>query len=213
MRIRIVSGAYGWHDGRRVRTMTARDGAFEVEDAEAAKLIAAGIAVSSEFGVRSSELAAAEPRQSGERRVESGDDVAGGDGVASLHGAAAAAAGIVTPDGGVRVPSGHLCEAEAPTEAAGETRLTEPRYGVVGDESGSGTEDGAEDNNSELRSPISELDSTVDYLTLSAAELRGLCEERGIPYKKNAGVKALAALLEADDARPLPELLADDPVL
>ena len=52
----------------------------------------------------------------------------------------------------------------------------------------------------------------ADYLTLSAAELREICDERGIGYKKNAGVKALAALLEADDDAALPELLAAEPV-
>ena len=33
-----------------------------------------------------------------------------------------------TACGGVRVPSGHLCEAEAPTEPAGETGCGQPRY-------------------------------------------------------------------------------------
>ena len=71
---------------------------------------------------------------------------------------------------------------------------------------------GESENNSELRTPHSALDPAVDYLTLSAAQLRELCDERGIAYKKNAGVKTLAALLNEDDNRPLPELTAADPV-
>ena len=58
-----------------------------------------------------------------------------------------------------------------------------------------------------------ELAETVDMDALSAAELRALCDERGIEYKKNASAKALKALLEdfAEDGI-MPELHAADPV-
>ena len=58
-----------------------------------------------------------------------------------------------------------------------------------------------------------ELAETVDLDDLSAAELRALCDERGIEYKKNASAKALRALLEdyAEDGI-MPEFTAADPV-
>lgn len=58
-----------------------------------------------------------------------------------------------------------------------------------------------------------ELAETVDMDALSAAELRALCDERGIEYKKNASAKALKALLEdfAEDGI-MPEFHAADPV-
>lgn len=151
MKIRIISGSYGLHDGRRVVTMTARSGAFEVEDAEGAALIRAGTA---------------EPCESGERRAESGDNVAGGDMVASLLGASSDDGDIVTP--------------------------AADRQAEVGS--------GESENNSELRTPHSALDPAVDYLTLSAAQLRELCDGRGITYKKNAAAKALRSALEQYDA-------------
>lgn len=49
----------------------------------------------------------------------------------------------------------------------------------------------------------------VAYAEMSAAQLRALCDERGIPYKKNASARALRALLE-DGAMPV--LAAADPV-
>ena len=130
--------------------MDRNSGAFDVDDAEGAALVAAGVA-RAECGERSSEMKSAEPT-----------------------GSSGAAGGTPSEDGdrnGAEVVSDE--DQEIPCENA----------------------------------------ETVDYLTLTAAELRGLCDERGIPYKKNAGVKALAALLEADDEKPLPELLAADPVL
>ena len=58
-----------------------------------------------------------------------------------------------------------------------------------------------------------ELAETADLDAMSAAELRALCDERGITYKKNASAKALKALLEdyAEDGI-MPELTAADPV-
>jgi len=47
------------------------------------------------------------------------------------------------------------------------------------------------------------------YEDMTAAELKALCDERGIAYKKNASAKALRALLE-DGA--MPQLRAADPV-
>lgn len=171
MRIRIISGSYGLHDGRRVVTMTARSGPFEVEDAEGAALIAAGTAepCESEVGSRESEVVSS---QSSEEVNTSVDRPRG-----CAVGAAAAAAGVMPAAGG---------------------------------QSEVGSRESEDD--SELVIPSSELDQTVDYLTLSLDELRALCYDRGIRYKKNAGVKALAALLAADDDRPLPELLAAEPV-
>lgn len=49
----------------------------------------------------------------------------------------------------------------------------------------------------------------VDYECMTAAELKALCDERGIAYKKNASAKALRALLEDGD---MPVLNAADPV-
>ena len=63
-------------------------------------------------------------------------------------------------------------------------------------------------------SPVpGELAETADLDAMSAAELRALCNERGIAYKKNASAKALRALLEdyAEDGI-MPELTAADPV-
>ena len=67
---------------------------------------------------------------------------------------------------------------------------------------------------SDEASPVpGELAETADLDTMSAAELRALCDERGITYKKNASAKALRALLEdyAEDGI-MPELTAADPV-
>lgn len=151
MKIRIINGSYGLHDGRRVVTMTARSGPFEVEDAEGAALIRAGTA---------------EPCESGVRSAESGDNVAGGDMVAALLGASSDDGDIVTP--------------------------AADRQAEVGS--------GEPENNSELRTPHSTLDPAVDYLTLSVAQLRELCDGRGITYKKNAAAKALRSALEQYDA-------------
>lgn len=49
----------------------------------------------------------------------------------------------------------------------------------------------------------------VSYEDMTAAELKALCDERGIAYKKNASAKALRALLEDGD---MPVLNAADPV-
>lgn len=58
-----------------------------------------------------------------------------------------------------------------------------------------------------------ELAETADLDAMSAAELRALCDERGIEYKKNASAKALRALLEdyAEDGI-MPDFTAADPV-
>lgn len=54
---------------------------------------------------------------------------------------------------------------------------------------------------------------TADLDAMSAAQLREMCDERGIAYKKNASAKALRALLEADaEDGIMPELTAADPV-
>ena len=63
-------------------------------------------------------------------------------------------------------------------------------------------------------SPVpGEIAETADLDAMSVAELRALCDERGITYKKNASAKALKALLEdyAEDGI-MPELTAADPV-
>lgn len=63
-------------------------------------------------------------------------------------------------------------------------------------------------------SPVpGEIAETVDLDAMSAAQLRELCDGRGITYKKNASAKALRALLE-DNAEDgiMPELTAADPV-
>ena len=49
----------------------------------------------------------------------------------------------------------------------------------------------------------------ISYEDMTAAELKALCDERGIAYKKNASAKALRALLEDGD---MPVLNAADPV-
>lgn len=49
----------------------------------------------------------------------------------------------------------------------------------------------------------------ASYEDMTAAELRALCDERGIVYKKNASARALRALLEDGD---MPVLNAADPV-
>lgn len=161
MKIRIINGSYGLHDGRRVVTMTARSGPFEVEDAEGAALIRAGVAASAESGERSSEMSAAPVARVLENSCQSQEEVAlGATGSSGAAGGAPAAAGdIVTP---------------------------------------------AADRQSEVGSRESEAnsepDQTADYLTLSAAQLRELCDGRGITYKKNAAAKALRSALEQYDA-------------
>lgn len=143
MKIRIISGSYGLHDGRRVVTMTARSGAFEVEDAEGAALIAAGTAepCESEVGSRESEVVSKSPWATG---------------------SSGAAGGAPSADGGIITPAAGIPDATTDI--------------------------------------IGEVTETVDYLTLSAAELRELCDARGIAYKKNASVKMLMAALEQYDA-------------
>ena len=114
--------------------------------------------------------------------------------VDDAEGAALISAGVAEP-----------CESEVksakPTGSGG---------AAGGTPSEDGDRNGAEVVSDEDQEIQCENAETVDYLTLTAAELRGLCDERGIPYKKNAGVKALAALLAADDEKPLPEVLPDD---
>ena len=141
MRVRIINGSYGLHDGRRVVTMTARSGAFEVDDAEAAALIAAGTAEpcesgdafavggsrESEAGSRKSEVKSAEPTGSG-----------------------GAAGGAPSDGGDIVTPAARECAPEC-------------------------------------------------YDELTAANLRELCNRRGIAYKKNASAKALRAALEKYD--------------
>ena len=76
------------------------------------------------------------------------------------------------------------------------------------------TEEAATELISDEASPVpGELAETADLDAMSAAELRELCDERGISYKKNASAKALRALLEdyAEDGI-MPELTAADPV-
>lgn len=53
------------------------------------------------------------------------------------------------------------------------------------------------------------------YEKLNAAELRTLCDERGLKYKKNASAGALRKMLEEDDAAAedgMPVLRAAEPV-
>ena len=52
-------------------------------------------------------------------------------------------------------------------------------------------------------------EEVVSYEDMSAAELKALCDERGIAYKKNASAKALRSLLEDGG---MPVLNAADPV-
>lgn len=101
--------------------------------------------------------------------------------------------------GGTLVSAGQTVSADAETEAnlvvrgAAEYVGEEPAQKVtVPDE----TDEAAEEE-------------FVSYEDMSAAELRALCDERGIAYKKNASAKALRALLEDGD---MPVLNAADPV-
>ena len=54
MLVRIVAGVYGLHTGKSVKCMDRRSGPFEMDDAEAEALIAAGVA-SAECGMRNAE--------------------------------------------------------------------------------------------------------------------------------------------------------------
>lgn len=94
----------------------------------------------------------------------------------------------------VKRGAAEYCGVELPCEAAAEEAAPE----LISDEA----------------SPVpGELAETADLDDLSAAELRALCDERGIEYKKNASAKALRALLEdyAEDGI-MPDFTAADPV-